>query len=115
MTVGNNNLSGTNLANKLTSDANSSINSAPNASGGELRLYLPRRDSLNMADGSTLNGVDVATFPATGPLPNEKGDFSPFNGPYNVNQADGNFAFYFPTIDLIVDANSGSSTMVTST
>ena len=108
--VGNNDLAGTNLTNKLTSDANSSINSAPNANGGELRLYLPRRDSLNMADGATLNGVDVATFPATGPLPNEQGDFTPFNGPYSVDLADGNFAFYFPTIDLIVNANSGSST-----
>jgi hypothetical protein len=84
--------------------------SAPNSNGGQLRLYLPRRDSLNMANGATLNGVDVATLPATGPLPNEQGDFAPFTGPYSVDLADGNFAFYFPTIDLIVNANSGSST-----
>ena len=109
LSIGNNNYSGANLTNKLTSDAASRIVSSPNSNGGQLRLYLPRRDSLNMADGATLNGVDVAAFPATGPLPNEQGDHAPFTGPYNVNQADGNFAFYFPIIDLIVNANGGMS------
>ena len=107
--IGTQDYHGTNTSDVLVSDGNSRILSAPSSAGGQLRLYLPRRGSLQMADGAQLNGVDVATFDSAR-LPNEQGGFTPFDGPYVIDPTDGNFAFYLSVIELIIKANNGSST-----
>ncbi len=107
--IGAGNFTGNNTTDQLVTDSNSQFFSAPTANGGELRFYLPRGNSFQAADGTKLNGVDVATF--TSSLPNLQGTFQPFNGPYSINAVDGNFAFYLSVIvDLIVNANNGTST-----
>ncbi len=105
--IGTGNFDGGNLTDQLVVDGNSQFFSAPIANGGELRFYLPRESSFQVADGARLNGANVTTF--TNGVPNRQGTFQPFNGPYNINPADGNFAFYLAVIELIVNANSGTS------
>ncbi|MCE9608249.1 MAG: hypothetical protein K8U03_25470, partial [Planctomycetia bacterium] len=98
ISVGTGNYVGTNQTDALVSDAASRINSAANAGGGQLRFYLPQRSSFQMADGTLVNGIDVATFKSSSPLANTQGVFSPFNGPYVVDLSAGNFAFYLSAI-----------------
>ncbi|MEX0866306.1 MAG: hypothetical protein WD030_03040, partial [Pirellulales bacterium] len=105
--VGTANYAGSNTTDALISDSRSQITSAPD---GELRLYLPRRSSFQMADGATLNGTDVNTFNDFTPFPNEQGGHQPFEGGYiAANDPDGNFAFYYSLIELWVQAGSGST------
>ncbi|MDY0166296.1 MAG: MBG domain-containing protein, partial [Thermoguttaceae bacterium] len=98
--IGVQDFSDTNTTDALVSDRYSRIVSAPYSRGGQLRFYLPLHSSFQMADGARINGVDVDTFNDSTPFPNEQGQYSPFDGPYNINLGDGNFAFYFGPASL---------------
>jgi hypothetical protein len=68
----------------------------------ELRFYMPNRDSYLMF-GASLNGYPSPPI-GSNPLPNEQGQFSFGQGPYNITEPDTNFAFYFnvpPTVPPI--------------
>lgn len=92
LAIGQRDFSETNSTDKLITDSRTQINSG---SDGQLRIYVPRRDSFAMGTGSMLNGIDVATFLNDEKLPNEQGEFVAFSGPYSLQNPSRNFAFYF--------------------
>ncbi len=89
-------------AQTLTAAAGSQLISAPEASGGELRVYLPGLAGYQLEAGALLNGT-AAPGPGVDPFPNDQGEALFAEGPYAPDLGVGNFGFY-----LLIDPSAGA-------